>query len=166
MDLERFCSFYDDDLSVVGRRRGIHNRLGFAVQRITVRIARRFLTDPLAVPWPVVESLAGQLGIADACVLGVWPAWVRCHLPVIAWTFPYPHVPRRDLHPCPMGNPLRANEPLHEIANRSNGLEICQGGVTLSAQTAYRNVTKRKKPTKALPGLCWVPAASSDTDPR
>ncbi|MDJ0355538.1 DUF4158 domain-containing protein [Paenarthrobacter sp. PH39-S1] len=67
-DLERFCWLDDADLSVVGRRRGMHNRLGFAVQLTTVRVVGRFLTDPRAVPWPVVDSLAGQLGIADASV--------------------------------------------------------------------------------------------------
>ena len=71
-DLERFCGLDATDLSEVGRRRGKHNRLGFAVQLITVRAVGRFLTDPLAVPWPVVESLAGQLGIADASVLKLY----------------------------------------------------------------------------------------------
>ena len=65
-DMERSCWLDDADLSVAGRRRGMHNRLGFAVQLATVRVVGRFLTDPLVVPWPVVESLAGQLGIADA----------------------------------------------------------------------------------------------------
>lgn len=68
-DLQRFCWLDDTDLSIVGRRRGMHNRLGFAVLLATVRIVGRFLTDPLPVPWPVVESLAGQLGIADASIL-------------------------------------------------------------------------------------------------
>lgn len=71
-DLERFCWLDDADLAVAGRRRGMHNRLGFAVQLATVRVLGRFLTDPLAVPWPVVESLAGQLGIADASVLKLY----------------------------------------------------------------------------------------------
>ncbi|MET3174626.1 UNVERIFIED_ORG: hypothetical protein ABIB52_002477 [Arthrobacter sp. UYCu721] len=35
-------------------------------------IKLRFLTDPRAIPWPVVESLAGQLGIADASVLKLY----------------------------------------------------------------------------------------------
>ncbi|TDW26979.1 Tn3 family transposase [Cryobacterium psychrophilum] len=65
-DLERSCWLDDADLLVARRRRGMHNRLGFAVQLATVRVVGRFLTDPLVVPWPVVESLAGQLGIADA----------------------------------------------------------------------------------------------------
>lgn len=71
-DLERLCWVDDADLSVVDRRRGKHNRLRFAVQLVTVRVVGRFLTDPLAVPWPVVESLAGQLGITDASVLKLY----------------------------------------------------------------------------------------------
>jgi hypothetical protein len=58
-DHQRLSWFDDTDLSIVGRRRGMHNRLGFAVQLATGRIVGRCLTDPLAVPWPVVESLAG-----------------------------------------------------------------------------------------------------------
>jgi hypothetical protein len=41
-------------------------RLGI-VQRSTVRYIGTFLgDDPLAVPWEVVDYLAGQLGIEDA----------------------------------------------------------------------------------------------------
>lgn len=54
---ERYCWLHDADLSVVGLRRGMHNRLGFAVQLVTVR---------------VVGRLAGQLGIADASVLKLY----------------------------------------------------------------------------------------------
>jgi hypothetical protein len=35
----------------------------------TVRYVGLFLEDPLAVPWPVVEHLAAQLGIEDPSVL-------------------------------------------------------------------------------------------------
>jgi uncharacterized protein DUF4158 len=39
------------------------------LQATTVRYVGRFLEDPLDVPWPVVEYLAEQLGIADpSCV--------------------------------------------------------------------------------------------------
>jgi len=39
------------------------------LQATTVRYVGRFLEDPLDVPWPVVEYVASQLGIADAsCV--------------------------------------------------------------------------------------------------
>lgn len=42
--------------------------MGFALQLGTVRYLGTFLPDPLDVPWPVVEYLAGQLGVADVSV--------------------------------------------------------------------------------------------------
>jgi len=68
-EVERFFYLDDADRSLVARRRSDHHRLGFAVQLGTVRAVGRFLEDPLDVPWPAVEFLAGQLGIVDAsCV--------------------------------------------------------------------------------------------------
>ena len=68
-DLERFFLLDDADKALIEDRRGDHNRLGFMFQATTVRYLGVFLEDPLDVPWPVVEYLAGQLGIADAsCV--------------------------------------------------------------------------------------------------
>ena len=68
-EVERFFYLDDADRSLVARRRSDHHRLGFAVQLGTVRAVGRFLEDPLDVPWPAVEFLAGQLRIADAsCV--------------------------------------------------------------------------------------------------
>jgi len=65
-DLERFFLLDDADKALIGDRRGDHNRLGFVLQATTVRYLGVFLENPLDVPWPVVEYLAGQLGIADA----------------------------------------------------------------------------------------------------
>ncbi|MDN3259209.1 DUF4158 domain-containing protein [Streptomyces sp. CSDS2] len=69
-ELERFFFLDDDDRVLIAPRRTDAHRLGMAVQIRTVRYIGRFLgEDPLAVPWEVVEYLAGQLGIADAsCV--------------------------------------------------------------------------------------------------
>ena len=58
------------DKRLVARRRGDHNRLGFAMQLTTVRYLDLFLPDPLAVPGEVVGYLAGQLKIADPDCVG------------------------------------------------------------------------------------------------
>ena len=64
LDLERFFFLDDDDLMIVGRRRGAANRLGFAVQLGTVRYLGSFLDDPTAVPGNVAEFVSRQLRIA------------------------------------------------------------------------------------------------------
>jgi Domain of unknown function (DUF4158) len=62
-ELERFFFLDDEDQKLIAKRRGDHNRLGFALQMCTVRYIGLFLEDPLAVPWQVVEHLAEQLKI-------------------------------------------------------------------------------------------------------
>ncbi|UFQ99888.1 DUF4158 domain-containing protein [Streptomyces sp. Go40/10] len=69
-ELERFFFLDDDDRDLIALRRSDGHRLGMALQICTVRYIGTFLgDDPLAVPWEVVDYLAGQLGIEDAsCV--------------------------------------------------------------------------------------------------
>ena len=55
-DLTRYFYISDDDRILIARRRGDHNKLGFALQLVTVRYLGTFLENPLEIP---------QLGIKD-----------------------------------------------------------------------------------------------------
>jgi len=72
--LSRFFHLSDDDLAEVRTCRGEHNRLGFALQLVTVRFVGTFLDEPLAVPSEVVETLARQLGISQLDKLATYGA--------------------------------------------------------------------------------------------
>ena len=70
LELERFFHLDDEDRKLIATRRRDYNRLGFAVQVVTVRYLGMFLADPLGVPPELVEYLAEQLGVGDPSCLG------------------------------------------------------------------------------------------------
>jgi hypothetical protein len=68
-ELDKVFFLDDEDRKVVGRRRGPHMKLGFALQLVTVRYVGLFPENPLDVPAEVLQFVAGQLDIADpSCV--------------------------------------------------------------------------------------------------
>ena len=62
-DLARYFHLNDTDIALILQKRGEHNRLGFAVQLVTVRYLGIFPIDPMNVPVAVLHTLARQLGI-------------------------------------------------------------------------------------------------------
>jgi TnpA family transposase len=74
VQLTRYFHVDDTDHGLITQRRGDANRLGFALQILTVRFLGTFLPDPTAAPAIVVAHVAAQLDIAD---IGCLPRYLE-----------------------------------------------------------------------------------------
>lgn len=64
-ELSRCFHIHDGDRALITLKRGNHNRLGFALQLVTVRFIGIFLEDPLEVPPAIAQMVSKQLEITD-----------------------------------------------------------------------------------------------------
>lgn len=72
-DLIRHYTLSPDDLKVIQRRRGSHNRLGFALQLCALRYPGRLIRPGEPVPVEVIQFLADQLDV-DPNTIGDYAA--------------------------------------------------------------------------------------------
>lgn len=85
--LARYFYLSDSDRAIIASHRGDHNRLGFALQLVTLRFLGLFLSDPLAVPMGAVEYVAKQLSLTDVSCLPRYAERAPTEAGSIRWRF-------------------------------------------------------------------------------
>lgn len=93
-DLIRYWTLDQTDLAAIDRRRGDHNRLGFALQLCTLRYPGRLLRPGEAILAPALRFIAEQIGIAHE-VFTAYSARTQTryqHLDAIRVTYGFGHL--------------------------------------------------------------------------
>ena len=57
-EMDQYFHFDDTDLELINKKRGDHNRLGFALQLSTVRYLGNFLPNPIDMPTEIIEFVS------------------------------------------------------------------------------------------------------------
>jgi Domain of unknown function (DUF4158) len=83
--LRRSFALSPDDLAVVGRERGDHNRLGLALLLVWARVDRRLVPHPASLPPAVIAHVSRQLRLTPAALDGYGrrPATPAAHAAVV-----------------------------------------------------------------------------------
>jgi hypothetical protein len=111
-DLIRHWTPDQTDLAAIDRRRGDHNRLGFALQLCALRYPGRVLRPGEVVPDPALRFVAEQVGAPPEAFAATAPAprratssWTRCARPTASATSPLPAGRRSRRGCCPSRSP-------------------------------------------------------------
>ena len=160
-DLVRHWTLGDADLAAIDRRRGDHNRLGFALQLCALRYPGRLLRPGEVIPEPALRFVADQLGAAPEALAAyaARPQTRREQLDALREAFGFRssrRPPARDrwLGCCPWRSPPRTPRAV---------------AAALMDELRRRRIIVPGPPSSSVwsrPRWCWPSGTSPTSSPR